>query len=133
MSAIRDLILAADDLPIEAVPVPEWPKVGTVHVRTLSAIEYDDFEDETINRRKESGESFITNYRARLAALCVVDPVTRARAFTDEDAAALGKKSVRAMNRIVAAAQRLNGVNEKELEAIAKNSESTPDASQPSA
>lgn len=106
MALTRDSILRADDLPREEVAVPEWG--GAVWVRTLTAAERDAFEA-SVNPGK--GRKNLANFRARLAVLCVVDEKGE-RLFQDEDAAALGRRSAAALDRITDAALRLSGLSE---------------------
>jgi hypothetical protein len=94
---IRSQILAADDLPREAVAVPEWGGV-TVWVRTLTGTERDRFETQG------------------------------ARLFADGDAGALGKKSSKALDRLLEVAMRLSGIGAKQQEEAEKNSETTTGA-----
>jgi hypothetical protein len=118
----KEAILAADDLPREVVSVPEWG--GVVHVRTMTGTDRDAFEASLINR--ESGESGpfskdqrMHNVRARLVALTLCDE-SGERLFLDGEIDALGRKSARALDRVFAVAQRLNGIGTDEAQA-AKN------------
>jgi len=102
MALTRSDILQADDLPpAEKVDVPEWG--GTVYVRAISAMELEDFT--TADNPK--------NVRGRFAALTVCDADGK-RIFKDEDGAALGTKSMAALNRVWAVAARLNGITPDE-------------------
>lgn len=119
MDDLRTRILASDDHKIEPVSVPEWPTVdGRLFVRVMSGAERDAFEAAFVNNR--NGAALI-NIRAKLAAktLCTEDG---ARIFTDADAKELGQKSASALDRVFAAAQRLNGIGDSDVEALAKNS-----------
>lgn len=112
----KDQIFSASDLPTEEVQVPEWG--GSVFVRTMSGIERDGFEQGIVEARKSGTE--LVNIRARLAVKVVCDSDGK-RLFTDDDAAALGKKSGRALDRIFDVAQRLNGIGEKEVAELEGN------------
>jgi hypothetical protein len=107
----RSAILAADDLPREAVNVPEWG--GEVFVRTLTGGERDRFEGWIQGDRFDA-------FRAKLAVLCVCDE-SGARVFADDDVALLSGKSTKPLDRIVEAAYRLNRFTTADLETIAKN------------
>lgn len=116
----REEILAASDLKTETVEVPEWG--GQVIVKTLMGFERDEFEASlfigpdgkpTIGRTAE-------NVRAKLIAASTVDEAG-ARMFTAEDVEALGKKSAKALDRVFSAAQAVNGMGRREVEALAKN------------
>lgn len=66
----KESILAAADMPLEAVPCPEWG--GTVHVRTMSGTERDAFEAGMLDA-KEKGVSGLANIRARLVVRVACD------------------------------------------------------------
>jgi len=112
----RDQILMCDDLPRETVQVPEWG--GDVQVRTMTGTDRDAFEASLIG--KDSGkESRLENVRARLVSLTLCDE-GGVRLFTDDDIAALGHKSAKALDRVFGVAQRLNGIGADQVDA-AKN------------
>jgi hypothetical protein len=118
----KEAILAADDLPREIVSVPEWG--GQVYVRTMTGTDRDAFEASLINRESgESGQSSkdqrMHNVRARLVSLTLCSELGE-RLFQDGDIDALGRKSARALDRVFAVAQRLNGIGTDEAQA-AKN------------
>lgn len=117
----KTAILRASDTRIEQVDVPEWG--GHVFVRTLPAMDLDDFEGENYIVKGKSVEMNRRNYRARLLIRAICDekgePV-----FTLKDVDALGKKSGAAVNRVFLVAQRLNGLGGDDLELATKNSES---------
>lgn len=120
---IRDAILSATVLKRETVPTPEWQPVGIteVVVSEFSGEARDAFEaDATIGEGKSAKRNLV-NIRARMAALTVIDPATGARIFSDEDAAALGRTSARALDRIWEAAVRLNALTEQAVESATKN------------
>lgn len=111
MSTLRDQILAADDLKVIAVDVPEWG--CTVHVRTMSGGERDAFEE------RQQRDPF-KDIRARLAVLTVCDEEGNLL-FTDADIPALTKKSAAALDRIFAAATKLNKFSKEDLDELQKN------------
>jgi hypothetical protein len=111
----KDAILQAPDMPVETVGVPEWG--GQVCVRTMSGTDRDAFEASLIGQ--QNGQQQLQNVRARLVALTVCDK-TGVRLFTDADIPALGAKSAKALDRVFAVAQRLNGIGQQEVDA-AKN------------
>jgi hypothetical protein len=115
----KDAILQAPDMPVETVSVPEWG--GQVCVRTMSGTDRDAFEASLIGKQGEvqGGGQQLQNVRARLVALTVCDK-TGVRLFTDADIPALGAKSAKALDRVFAVAQRLNGIGQQEVDA-AKN------------
>lgn len=110
----KDAILAAQDLKTETVAVPEWG--GDVLVQTLTGTAKDAFERGCFEDNKNGK----VNVRARLAAACVVDEKGNCL-FTEQDIEALGRKSVKALDRVFDKAAELNAVAEKDIEAIEKN------------
>lgn len=106
----RDQILGAADLSTVDVAVPEWG--GTVRVRMLTGTERDAFEASTVVRKGKKLETNLENVRARLVALTVIGEDGQ-RLFDEADAAALGAKSASALNRVFAAAQKLNALTEE--------------------
>lgn len=117
----RDQILAADDLKRETLEVPEWG--GEVIVRSLTGTERDAFEDSVVKQRGNSRELNLRNARARLVSLSLIDEAGN-KLFTDKDVDLLGRKSAAALDRVFAAAQRLSGLTEQDIDELAKNSES---------
>lgn len=107
----RDAILNVVDLPTERVDVPEWG--GTVLVRGLDGTARDHLE--------LSLRDGLTNIRARLVALTVVDERGE-RLFNDNDVTVLGRKSAAALNRVVEVAQRLSAITDGDVKELEKNS-----------
>jgi len=113
----KDEILAVDDLKQEVVDVPEWG--GAVIVRTMSGIERDEFEASMINA--ETRERSLENFRARLCAMTMVNRNGKRLFPNPEDVKKLGRKSSRALDRIMKVAQRLNGIGPEDVEELTKN------------
>jgi len=109
----RESILAAADLPVAPVDVPEWGEGEVVYVRSLSAFEAEE-------KLRDAGKR--ANFHAWFAALLTCDAAGN-RLFSDADAAALGGKSIAVLRRIGDAAQKLNGMTKAEQETAEKNSE----------
>jgi len=114
MTLTKEAILAAQDLKTESVSVPEWG--GEVLVQTLTGTAKDAFERGCF----EDNKAGKVNVRARLIAACVVDDKGN-RLFTEQDIEALGRKSVKALDRVFDKASELNAVTGKDAEAIEKN------------
>lgn len=110
----KEAILAANDRKTEDLEVPEWG--GVVRVSTMTASERDKWETETYGDGKPKTEDF----RARFVALCLVDE-NGVRIFSDKEVGELGKKSAAALQRVFAAAQKLNALTADEAEKIEKN------------
>jgi len=125
---LRDTILAASDLPGEAVHVPEWNV--TLTVRSMTAAERDAYEQRMADARKAGGGA-IANIRAALVVMCALD-AAGGRVFGDDDIEALGAKSARAVDRVFEAAARLNRLRDQDVETAAGNSAGGPDGASPS-
>ena len=126
LNGLREKILRQDDLPREAVAIPEWKdddgKPIVVWVRTMTGTERDAYEWWCI--KQKGGE--LVGVRGRLVALCTVDE-DGTRIFDDEkDPAKLGKKSAAALQRIFDAARKLNFLSQSDVDELEKNSESVP-------
>lgn len=110
-------ILGQAALPMEAVEIPEWG--GTVYVKTMSGTERDAFEASHLEAQKSAGH-ILANVRARLAVQTVCD-AGGARLFADDDAAELGRKHGKALDRIFDVARRLNGLRGEDVKELEKN------------
>ncbi len=108
----KSAILAANDLPSESVTVPEWG--GDVLVRTMSGTDRDAFEASLLDK-----DGRMQNARARLVALSLCD-ASGTRLFEDNEIAALGLKSARALDRVFSVAQRLNGIGTEQAASVKK-------------
>lgn len=109
----KEAILSADDLPRERVNVPEWG--GDVFVRTMTGTDRDAFEASLIGNK----DGRMENVRARLVSLTLCNEIGT-RIFGDDDIAALGTKSAKALDRVFAVAQRLNGIGVDQADAAKK-------------
>jgi hypothetical protein len=121
----KSAILAADDLKTEDVDVPEWG--GTVRVRAFSGRERDAFEASLVRGDGKDRKVDLTNMRARLVALTVVDESGQ-KVFTQDDVDLLGAKSGAALDRVFCVAQKLNGLSGADVEELTKNSSGAPSA-----
>lgn len=108
----KEAILAANDLPTERVTVPEWG--GEVLVRTMTGADRDAFEASLIGK-----DGRMENVRARLVSLTLCDDKGE-RLFSDAEVAELGKKSAKALDRVFAVAQRINGIGGEQADAAKK-------------
>jgi hypothetical protein len=104
MSA-RDKIKAAQDRPEETVEVPEWGV--TLRVRGLSALDAAALATDT-------GSDL---YAQRLLSRCICDEDGEAVYPTAADAAELMAKSLPIVQRLLAAANRVNGTEDGEKKA----------------
>lgn len=116
--SLRDEILATEDLPLEEVYISEWDK--TVYVRNMTGLERDQYEASLLENRDKSTKERLSNVRASLVVVCTVDEQGN-RIFNNEDRVLVGGKSANALDKIVAAAQKLNGLADSDVEEIAGN------------
>jgi hypothetical protein len=118
MALGRDAILAADDLPREAVPVDEWGKGETVMVRAITALDFERFQLSIADYRDDPSKA--DNIRCRFLVCCLVDAAGQ-RLFGDDDARALGQKHPAPIARLYVKAQELSGLSANAVEDAAKN------------
>jgi hypothetical protein len=118
----RDQILNADDLQTKDVYVRPWG--GSVRIRTMTAHERDQFEQQLFTNKGGKKER-MDDVRAYLVSMCVVDEGGN-RLFSERDVKALSQKSANALDIIFGEAQKLNAVTDDDVEEIVGNSEETP-------
>jgi hypothetical protein len=126
----RDAILAKNDIVIELCQVPEWG--GHVFVKTMTARQKEQWEQERLRNRGADEEVNMTNIRASLVAQTCCDETGNVL-FSLVDIDALNDKSIKAMDRVFEAAVKLNRISSKDVDDLTKNSEGTPGESSPSA
>lgn len=116
----KEQILAAADIRVKEVDVPEWG--GTVFVRTPTGREQDQFDKSLEGKDgKRDGRRF-----SELFCALYLSDAEGNRIFTDSDAPMLGKKSMRAIRRIMDAALELNGLKKEAVEEMEKNFDAMP-------
>lgn len=118
MTLTREQIISAADLDYAEVDVPEWG--GAVRLRAWDGATRDRFDAMALQAR-ERGQQMPHQLRAWIAAMSICDERGELM-FSDADIAALARKSARALDRIVEAALRLNGLTADALEAEKKGS-----------
>jgi len=114
MALSKDQILAADDMGLFEVEVPEWG--GTVFVRVMSVGERDSYENEWIVNKNKGVENFRSKFLQRV--LC---DEKGELLFTASEIDLLAKKSARVITRIWEAAMRHNALSDGDVEELAKN------------
>jgi hypothetical protein len=120
----RNAILEADDLKTEDVPVPEWG--GEVRVRMLTGEERDAYEASMVEMKKDgSAKSNRENVRARLLILCIVNEQGE-QMFNRADIKLLGRKSAKALERVINKVNELNGITDEELDSLAEGFDNAP-------
>lgn len=120
----KEAILAIKDDEIEKIDVHPWN--ASVCIRVMSSRERDHLEISMIGEEGVSRKAKLKNLRARMASICLCDEDGN-RLFTEKDIEELGKKSAVAMDIIVQAARKLNGITIEEEEEMVKNFETTPE------
>jgi len=122
----RDQILGSTDGRIVAVEVPEWG--GTVHVRTMTGRERDEWECSLIvDPTARTFEHRRDNLRSRLLVRVLCDAAGKPL-FTAADVAALGEKSGTALDRVYTQAATVNRLSRSDIEELEKNSAAGPSA-----
>jgi len=115
----REQILNAEDLETREVNVPEWG--GKVMLKTMTGAERDAWESR-IPLQTADKKIDIKEMKACLLVLCIRDPKTSAFLFTEKDVPELNKKNSSVLDRLWQIASEMNGIGNKELEEIRKNS-----------
>jgi hypothetical protein len=110
----KDQILAANDMDLLEIEVPEWS--GSVFCRVMSVGERDAYEREWIGKRETGVENFRTKFLQRV--LCNKDGELL---FNAEEVALLSKKSARVMARLWDKAMKHNHLMADDVEELAKN------------
>jgi hypothetical protein len=107
---LRKRILAANDIKVEAVEIPEWG--GTYFIKVISGTDRDAFEESYAEQKMKA-------FRVRFILLSLCDEAGE-RIFKDEDSAELGKKSSVVINRVFDAAWKVNAFTNEAVEALGK-------------
>lgn len=126
----RDQILKSEDLETRDVDVPEWG--GTVRVKSLTGRERDEFEQSTVEGKGKNVRQNLTNFRAKLVALAVVDEDGH-RLFEPKDVNYLGIKNAAALQRVFNVAAELCGMTDKDVSDLTENLSDDPSESSTSA
>lgn len=120
-------ILAAEDVRLEKVSVPEWK--GDVYVRNLTGRALDAYQ---FSLADDKGELDFTDRRAKLLARCLCDDKGK-RLFNEQQIEVLSGKSADVLVRLFDIAEKHNKLDKESREAIAKNSAATSDSASPTA
>ena len=115
MALTRDQILAADDLGLLEIKVPEWG--GSVFCRVMSCGERDAYENDWVVNKSKGVE----NFRAKFLSACLCDEKGELLFPGSDGVAALAKKSSKILGRIWNKAMEHNALTETDVEALAKN------------
>ena len=114
MALTAEQILAADDMGLKKVTVPEWG--GDVYIRVMSVGERDNYERLWMGKRETGVENFRTEYLARVLCDEKGDLL-----FSREQTAALAKKSGAVMGRLFDEAMKHNRMTEEDVEQLGKS------------
>lgn len=110
-------ILDCQDSQSETVHVPGWG--GDVIVASMTGAERDKWEF-AISGGGRGKAMDLTNFRAKLVALCCVDE-SGDRLFSEEDIEALGRKSAASLSLVFDVAQRINALTKADVEELSGN------------
>lgn len=116
MALNKTAILAAGDIKLDKVTVPEWG--GDVYLRTISGIDRDQFEE-------GYSEQKMKNFRARFLVLTLCDEKGD-RLFTDAEVAELAKKSSLVLNRLFEKAWGFNAFTNEAVDDLGNDSTVAP-------
>lgn len=114
------------DLPTEYVHTPEWAPSGVdpasvyVCIQALPGYLRDRYESSLSVREGKKVIPNMENARARLVAMCMIDPDTRERLYSDKEVEALGKRSAKALDRVWDACRDLSGLRAEAVEEAAE-------------
>ena len=114
MGLSKDQILAANDMGLLEVDVPEWG--GSVHIRVMTVGERDSYENEwMVNKTKG-----VDNFRSKFLQRVLCDE-SGELLFAANEIDMLATKSARVITRIWEAAMKHNAITDDDVEELAKN------------
>lgn len=116
MALTKEQILAADDLGLVEISVPEWG--DTVFIRIMTCGERDAYENDWIASKAKGGG--VDDFRTKFLARCLCDSKGN-RLFSDSEIPALAQKSARVMARLWQKAMEHNALSDKDVDELAKN------------
>jgi hypothetical protein len=114
MALTKDQILAADDMGLLEVQVPEWG--GSVFVRVMTVGERDSYENEWMVNKATGVNNFRSKFLQRV--LCNEKGELL---FSRDEVEKLAAKSAKVIGRVWEAAMRHNHLSDKDVEELAKN------------
>ena len=125
----KEQVLSANDKETITVDIPEWNdqltqeqrdngEVAQVQIARMTGSAKDKWEASVVG--KNGGPNF-EHMRAKLVASVVVDENGNLL-FDEKDVIKLGKKSSKALDRIIEASEKLNRMSATDYETLAKNS-----------
>ena len=129
----KDAILAANDLAVETLAVPEWG--GEVFIRPLTGDERDRWDQVQAEKRWPDTEEDPTavadwqGLRAFAVALALCDEQGQSLGFTELEVHQLGRKNGAALGRVFDRIKEISGLGAAAVKAAEKNSSADPSAS----
>lgn len=111
-------ILAADDLRIEKVSVPEWKAGASVCVRNLKGWQRDQYDKFSMEAREKKD---FTHTRAKLVSISLCDEKGEFLNFTEAEMLALSEKSAAPLSRLYHACLLLSGFTDDDAKELEKN------------
>ena len=123
MKRLTKADFAALTCPTDVVQVPGLS--GGVLVRGMTGVERDAYEAGLFQGKGKNRDINMKNVRAKLVVACACDLETGERIWTDADVESVGRLPARVLNPIFAAAQKLSGISEEEIEEMGKPIEET--------
>lgn len=127
-------IIEADDMKTVDVEVPEWG--GSIRLRSLTGAERDQFEAESVEIDKKTGQPIPLppkNFRAKLIAKCAVKEDGTKVFQSKLSVEALGNKSAAVLTRLAFECQKLNGMADEDVEEAVEDFDADPNESSTSA
>lgn len=136
----KEQIKKSAKLVLEKVQTPEWaddgpPEECFVFVKRMRPRERDAWEISVSKKgdglpKEVAATARMDNFTASLCAATICDEAGKLL-FSAAEVDDLGQVDAVALKRCYRAATKLNGMDEKELEELEKNSEAAPDTSSP--
>jgi hypothetical protein len=114
MALTKEKILAADDLGLLEVPVPEWG--DSVFIRVMTVGERDSYENDWVRNKDKGVENFRTKFLQRVLCDDKGDLL-----FAADEVGKLATKSAKIMSRLWQKAMEHNALTESDVEELAKN------------
>lgn len=114
MALSKEKILAADDLGLLEVPVPEWG--DSVFIRVMTVGERDSYENDWVLNKNKGVENFRSKFLQRV--LC---DEKGNLLFASDEVPKLAGKSAKVMSRIWQKAMEHNALTDADVEELAKN------------
>ena len=114
MALTKEQILAADDMGLLEVQVPEWG--GSVFVRVMTVGERDSYENDWMVNKSKG----VDNFRSKFLQRVLCDEKGELL-FKANEIELLAKKSARITIRVWEAAMKHNALSDDDVEELAKN------------